>query len=184
MKIQFNTLLILLFTLPWFMNGCSNQTSRQDVGAGSAAVPSQSSNAAAFEMSKEELEKIYTIAIGDYIRAAKKDYHLDFDTLVFGKHVYGQPDDFPDINLPATIAGTHIRLVTPEAGQSMVQADKSLVYINLMGWVTPENAEFLFVTFSNGFAHQFDCSISYDFNAQSKAFELDSLSFKNYQYKE
>lgn len=184
MKLQLNTLLILLFTLTWFMNGCSNQTSRQPAQAGNTAVASQSSNAAASEMSKEGLEKIYAIAIEDYIRAAKKDYRLDFDTLVFGKHVYGQPDDFPDITLPSTIADTHIRLVTPEAGQSMVQADKSLVFINLMGWVTQENAEFLFVTFSNGFAHQFDCSINYDFNAQSKAFELDSLSFKNYQYKE
>ncbi len=43
---------------------------------------------------------LYSQAIGEYIRAVSKEYKLSFNTLFFGKHVYGQPDDFPDIELP------------------------------------------------------------------------------------
>jgi len=66
--------------------------------------------------SLEELSKLYTRAIRDFLRASENEYRLHFDTLYIGKHVYGQPDDFPDIDLPAMIDSTIIRIIAPEDG--------------------------------------------------------------------
>jgi hypothetical protein len=131
---------------------------------------------------KEELTKIYTQSIAQYIQAAHSEYKLTFDTLYFGKHVYGQPDDFPDITLPETIENTPIRLVTPELGTQIQRERKSSFYINLIGWVDQEQADFTFVTFSNGFQHQFDCFIQYKYDAPIQAFVLDSLRFENFLF--
>jgi hypothetical protein len=82
---------------------------------------------------KGDLTKIYSQAISEFIKAVKKEQKTGFDTLFFGKHVYGQPDDFPDIELPETIEGTHIRLLSPEGGLKKQKERKSLVYINMVG---------------------------------------------------
>lgn len=130
-----------------------------------------------------ELTKIYSLAIADYIRAVNKEYKIKFDTLFFGKHVYGQPDDFPDIVLPDIIEHTPIRLITPEVGSVKQKERKSLVYINLIGFVDPEKAEFIFVNFSHFGEHQYDCFINYRFNARLKAFGLEGVRFENFGYK-
>jgi hypothetical protein len=133
--------------------------------------------------SKEVLTKIYTRAISDFIQAVNKKHHTFFDTLFFGKHVYGQPDDFPDIVLPETIEKTQIRLISPEAGLKKQKASKSLVYINLVGWVNQEAAEFIFVIFSNGGEHQYDCFINYKYDPEQKVFRIDDLRYEYYLYK-
>lgn len=130
----------------------------------------------------DELARIYAGAIGDYIRLVNKDYRLTFDTLFFGKHVFGQPDDFPDIELPAIIENTNIRLITPAQGAQIQSERKSSFYINLIGWVNADDADFTFVTFSNGFAHQFDCLIRYRYDSEKKDFVIESSQFQNYQY--
>lgn len=109
------------------------------------------------------LTKSYTLAIADFIKAVNEKHKTSFDTLFLGKHVYGQPDDFPDIELPETIENTVIRLISPEAGLTKQKARKSLVYVNIIGWVDQEKAEFIFITFSNGCAHQYDCFINYHY---------------------
>lgn len=134
-------------------------------------------------VSKDELTKIYSQSIAQYIKAVNKEYKIDFDTLFFGKHRYGQPEDFPDIELPETIEHTQIRLLSPEVGLRKQKERKSLFYINLMGWVNNEKAEFIFVTFSNGSEHQFDCFINYKYNADLKEFELENARFENFLYK-
>ncbi len=127
---------------------------------------------------KVDLAKIYSQAISDFITDARKRTKSNFDTLYFGKRNNGQPDDFPDIELPATIEKTHIRLISPEAGTIKQQELKSRIYINMAGWVDKEKAEFLFFVFSNGFDHQFNYTINYRFNAKLKEFELVNLQFK------
>ncbi len=134
-------------------------------------------------VSKGELAKIYSQSIAEYIKAVKKEYKISFDTLFFGKHVYGQPEDFPDIELAEILENTQIRLLSPEVGLQKQKERKSLFYINLMGWVNKEKAEFIFVTFSNGCEHQFDCFIDYKFNIKSKEFELTDTRFENFLYK-
>ncbi|MCX6306496.1 MAG: hypothetical protein NT040_16150 [Bacteroidetes bacterium] len=125
-----------------------------------------------------ELAKIYTMAIAEYIRAVYKNDKTIYDTLFFGKHVYGQPDDFPDIKLPGKIENTMIRLVTPEVGLKMQKERKSLVYINMMGWVDKKKAEFILVTFSNGCEHKFDCFIDYKYNTARREFNLENVRFE------
>lgn len=134
-------------------------------------------------LQKAELTNIYTQAIGDYLRLVKGEYQLNFDTLLFGKHAYGQPDDFPDIELPSMIAGTNIRLVPQTEGEKIQKENKSSVFINLMGWADTTEAEFIFVTFSNGLAHQFDCFINYQYNPATKGYELLDSRFENFLYK-
>jgi hypothetical protein len=127
---------------------------------------------------KADLGKVYSQAIGDFIKAANAKNKSSFDTLFFGKRINGQPDDFPDIQLPLTIEHTQIRLITPEAGTKLQKQRKARIYINLVGWVEKENAEFIFVVFSNGFEHQYDCQMNYKYNAAKGNFELDKLHFK------
>ena len=129
---------------------------------------------------KDELTKIYTQAIAEFIKGAYKQDKTTFDTLFFGKHVYGQPDDFPDIELPETIENTPVRLVTPEVGQKKQQERKSLMYVNMMGWVDKEKAEFILVIFSNGGGHQYDYFIDFTYNSSQKEFELGKIEFENY----
>jgi hypothetical protein len=133
--------------------------------------------------SKAGLTKIYSRAIADFIKAVNQKHKTSFDTLYFGKHVYGQPDDFPDIELPITIENTRIVLISPEEGVKKQKARKSSVYINLVGWVEKEKAEFIFVTFSKGYEHQYDCFINYKFDPGTKKFNLDQLRFEYYLYK-
>jgi hypothetical protein len=154
-----NRFIILLFILPLLVPGQST------IGPGKAA-----------------LTTIYSQAIADYIKAVNKKHKTTFDTLFFGKHLYGQSDDFPDIELPETIENTHIRLITPEAGLIKQKEHESGVYINMVGWVGKEKAEFIFVTFSNGFEHQYDCFIDYKYDLRQKKFLLSKKRFEYFLY--
>jgi hypothetical protein len=127
-----------------------------------------------------ELTKIYTQAIAEFIKASYKKDKTTFDSLYFGKHIYGQPDDFPDIKLPETIEKTQIRLVAPEDGQKKPRERKSLVYVNMMGWVDKEKADFILVVFTNGGEHQYDYFVDFNYNTSSYKFELDKIEFENY----
>lgn len=177
--------LVFIGLLSLALNACSNHTANNS-NTGKTITDRPNPNTLTSDpnaVSTDELTQIYTQAIANYIKAVNKTYQIQFDTLFFGKHVYGQPDDFPDIELPATIENTPIRLVSPEVGLQKQKARKSLFFINLMGWVAKENTEFLFVTFSKGGAHQFDCSINYQYNTGEKEFVLGKIQFENYLYK-
>ena len=127
-----------------------------------------------------DVQKIYTEAIAEFIKVVYKNDGISFDTLFFGKHVYGQPDDFPDITLPETIEGVPVRLIAPDLGLKMQQARNSLVYINLMGWVDKAAADFIFVVFSNGGAHQYDYFIDFAFNPTQSDFALEQIQLERY----
>lgn len=129
---------------------------------------------------KDELGKIYIQAIAEFIKAANKKNGAGFDTLFFGKRAYGKPDDFPNIELPETIENTPVRLITPEIGLKKQQERNSLVYINMIGWVDKEKAEFILVVFSNGGEHQYDYTINFIYSSARKDFVLDKILFENY----
>ncbi len=150
-----NRLLILIFWIPLF--ACGQATK----------FPT-----------KADLTKIYSQAIEDFIKAANKKNATVFDTLYIAKRKTGQPDDFPDIELPGKTENTQIRLITPEAGEKSQKERKSRIYINMIGWVDKEKAEFLFYVFSNGFDHQYNYTINYKYNERRKEFELEKLQFK------
>ena len=141
-------------------------------------VPLVSCGQSTKSQNKADLAKIYSQAIGDFIKAANEKNKTNFDTLFFGKRRNGQPDDFPEIDLPETIENTHIKLISPEVGTTKQKERPSRTYINMAGWVDNETAEFVFFVFSNGFAHQYDYTINYKYNAKRKEFELEKLHFK------
>ena len=121
---------------------------------------------------KIDLEKTYSQSIGDFIKAANKKNKTSFDTLFIGKISTG------DIELPEKIENTQIRLVSQEMAEKNQKERPARTYINLIGWVKKENAEFIFVVFSNGFHHQYNYTISYTYNVKQKAFELEKIHFK------
>ena len=132
-------------------------------------------------LSNHEIKSIFTLAINDFIETVYKKDKIHFDTLYFGKHVFGQADDFPDIELPTAIANTQIRLIEPAHGEKMQRYNKTMVYINMMGWVDKVNASFMLVTFSNGGQHQYDYFIEYDFNPASKNYQLKQILLEDYR---
>lgn len=150
-----NRLLIFVFLLP--LSGIGQST----------AVPA-----------KTELEKIYTRAIADFIKAANEKNKTYFDTLFFGNRKNGQPDDFPNIQLPGVIENTQIRLISPEAGKLKQKERPSRIYINMLGWVDKKKAEFVFFVFSNGFNHRYNYTIHYTYHPKPKTYELVKLEFK------
>lgn len=150
-----NKLITLLFFLPLFTFGQSK------------AFPT-----------KADLTKIYTQAISDFIKSANKKNKTAFDTLYFGKRKNGEPDDFPNITLPKIIENTSIQLISPETGAKKQKENNKRVYINLIGWVEKDNIEFIFVVFSNVFAHQYDYHIHYSYNEKLKEFKLIDIEFK------
>lgn len=178
---------VLMYTIFWGLTACSNHSGDKfltdKIIADSSSRASQQTNTETTDglaMQKAELAKIYTRAIAEFIKAANKKDKTTFDTLYFGKHVYGQPDDFPDIELPQTIEKTEIRLVAPEVGQKKQTERKSLVYVNMIGWVDKEKAEFIFVVFTNGGEHQYDYFINFIARAPTNELELDEIAFENY----
>lgn len=177
--------ILFFFTLLFLLPACSgrykNHANSIIVSSDSLlSSPSASKDSAQI---KGELTKVYVQAITDYIRLVNKEYNLSFDTLYFGKRKFGQDDDFPDIELPAIIEKTNIKLISPEQGNQLQNERHSSFYINLIGHVNSNENEFIFVAFSEGFAHQFDCFINYNYNTQKQLFEISNFEFKNYRYK-
>lgn len=179
------TVLIWIFFLG--LTACSNHSGDKlltdKIIAESSSAGSQQTNASTTDsltIQKGELTEIYAQAIAEFIKAAYKKDKITFDTLYFGKHVYGQHDDFPDIELPQTVENTQIRLVTPEAGQEKQAQHKSLVYVNMMGWVDKEKAEFVLVVFTNGGEHQYDYFVNFITKASTIEYELDTIEFEEY----
>lgn len=169
------------------LTACSSYSGEKAIAdkiiGSSSSVTGKQTNSALTDtsaMQKDELTKIYTQAIAEFIKAVYKKDKITFDTMYFGKHVYGQPDDFPDIELPQSIDKTQIRLVAPEVGQKLQTERKSLVYANMMGWVDIEKAEFVFVVFTNGGEHQYDYFINFITNISTNNLELYKIEFENY----
>lgn len=123
----------------------------------------------------DQESKIYAQAISEYIKLVYRKDATKIDKLLFGKHV-----DFPDIELPETIEGTKIMVVTTEEADEIRKHRPSLIYINLLGWVSEEHAEFIFVTFFPEYQHQYDYFIDFTLNTQQKEFELEKIVFEKY----
>ena len=174
--ISLNILLSVLFSSSLY--SCSSQINDSPgkiSSASSLTIMPQLNNVTEHPV---ELVKIYSQAISDYIRLVKKEYKLTFDTLFFGRHVVGQRDDFPNIKLPASIENTNIQVISPEQGKKKQKESKSSFYVNMIGWVNSDKAEFILVTFSNGMAHQFDCFLNYRYNFKKKSFDLENSRFE------
>lgn len=129
--------------------------------SGSSKDAVESPNKGESKAAVPSIEKIYELAITDFIKMAPSEYKLPLDTILFGKLAYGASTDFPNINLPPKILNSRIFLVTPEEGEERQKRNPKNVYINLIGTVEPSAAIFEFIVFYNGFAHQYDHHFEY-----------------------
>lgn len=178
---------ILIWKVFLGLTACSNHSSDESLAdktsSESSLMTSQLTKSLTIDSTakyKDELTKIYIQAIVEFIKAVNKKDKTTFDTLYFGRRDYGQPDDFPDIELPHTIENTQIRLVAPDVGQKKQTEQKSLVYVNLIAWVDSKSAEFVFVVFTNGGEHQYDYFINFISNNTTNQYDLDKIEFENY----
>ena len=174
----------LLILIALYVCACSPQTSEisRDPSNASQLDTIKPATKDSTSLSKELIANTYRDAIADFIKAVQEQHKTKFDTLYFGRHVYGQPDDFPDIELPETIENTQIRLIEPDLGLKLQKVRKAMTYINMMGWVNQKKAEFIFVTFSNGGVHQYDCYINYTTKTDSTLFVLEKPRFDYFLY--
>lgn len=128
--------------------------------------------------SKNVEQDLYVQAIGDFLRTAQTKHQALIDTLFIIDRKNGQPDDFPNITLPESSVGTRLMLLSAAEATRMQKERLSRTAINLMGWIEPKEAEFQCVVFSKGFAHQYDVELRYRFDAQKKAYILETNQLK------
>jgi hypothetical protein len=171
---------IAIWTLSLLSTGYSNSIKEKSFVNSDIAIYSLKMNwkvgkrfPCCFTNNRSDLLKIYSIAISQYIKAIYEKDKIKLDTLFFNKRKNGQPDDFPDIELPQSINGTRILLLTPDEAKSKQQFFKrSTPFINLIGFENEDKVEFIFITFYPDFQHRYDCYINYLYN--SKTGEFDS----------
>jgi hypothetical protein len=98
------------------------------------------------------------------------------DTLFIGRH-----DEFPRIELPAVIENTRIRIAAPAQAESL-KTGEHFTYLNIFGWFSGEQVEFLVVNFKQGMRHwpdgRDDCHLYYSISAGQTEWSLDSLGFQ------
>ena len=129
---------------------------------------------------EEVVAGIYAQAIEDFVVQVRQEYGLRWDTLTFGKLDFEGADEFPDIELPDRLGGTVIRLVSMQEADAIRRAHPTSWHVNLIGTVRPADAEFIFVVFSRGFAHQFDGFL--DYAATAEGYRLEQVRFEDYAY--
>lgn len=128
---------------------------------------------------KVALTSAYVKAIQDFIDALYQKDKTVFDTLFFIKRNNGEPDDFPDIQLPQSIKQTKLLLFTQQQADNHQQLYcKSSPCINLIGQIEKDNAEFIFVIFYPSYKHQYDCYISCKFNSVKKSYDIEKLTIE------
>lgn len=115
----------------------------------------------------------YASAIAEYIKAMSASIDALPDTVYIGKH-----DEFPDIELPAMIGNTHIRVIIPTEAE-VLKNGEHFVHLNIFGWLTPVEAEFFVVNFRQGMRHwpdgRDDRHLRFRIGGERRELELDSL---------
>ncbi len=135
-------------------------------------------NAIGQSVSRALQEKAYTQALKEFLTVTHKRDASVFDTLLVGRH-----PDFPAISLPARIGNTTILLCTTQQADSIRKQNEKLVFVNIVGTVTADDSQFLFVTFYPGYIHQYDCTIDLTRNPHTHAYQTTNVDFKNFAYR-
>jgi hypothetical protein len=150
------------FTMILFLSCVNKKVNREP------SKPSQK------EIANDSIDPVnaYSQAIADYINAMYEKDKSVFDTLFIGKHV-----DFPNITLPKTIQKNPVLLLTYEEANKKLSYRRSLVYLNVIGWIDKTRAEFIIVTFFEGGKPQHNCLINYAASEKNEL-EMESLKFE------
>ena len=120
----------------------------------------------------EKQSKLYNRAIEAFLKGVYQRNKTIYDTVFVLLRKNKQKDDFPDVSLEESIGRTHIRKIAPTVPEIKSKKLNKRIYINLIGWIQKENADFMVVVFSNGFSHQYDYSVSFKWNKSKGVSEL------------
>lgn len=124
---------------------------------------------------KAVVTEAYCRAIAEYAKAVYSDGKSGPDTLFIGTKGVGF--QFPHIDLPATINETKVRLLNSEESKRLHIDRQSYVFLNMVGWMEGDKAEFIIVTFFSGGKPQQNCHLYFVRTGKSE-FGLDSLRFE------
>lgn len=121
---------------------------------------------------------MYCNAIEDFITTLRENNQVIPDSLFLAKRQGLGVDDFPNITLPEKIQGVGICLIAYDEAHIDHLNDYSehKPFINLMGWVSPTTAEFVFVCFYPKFQHRYDCYL--DYSCKADTYHLDQSSLE------
>lgn len=126
-------------------------------------------------------QRLYIQAIEDYLRQVKIKYRSTPDTLFIIKRIHGKSDDFPNIEVPEKVLYTRIIVWSEEHVRRAMEENSRRKCINMMGWIEEKkSSEFIFVLFSNGYRHMYDCNLRYVYNRHQRKYLLKQTVFKDY----
>lgn len=125
-----------------------------------------------------QISKAYHLVIAEYIKDQIKKGVPNFDTLFIGKH-----EDFPQIELHRQIEGKRIILLDAEPIVNGPQNNSRFKLINIiaMQWDEKE-AEFMLITFHQGYKPQHNCYIQLNYDSNKKAYSLSQEIRYDYAY--
>ena len=178
---SYHILLIIIPGLIIFLSCRNESTPTEQTGQG--ASPGSDRSLLKKEDSLKLLAKIYCQAISDFLTNIKASTSSRFDTLYIGKRKFGQEDDFPEIDLPVRINGTKIVLLEVEEANTTYRSKytEHSPYINLLGWINKEAAEFMFVCFYPEFSHQMDVRIQYSAEPAETQYATSGYKLSTYR---
>ncbi len=162
----------VLFCISLFaLTACSSHTAEN-----SNAQVHETATMVTDSAQEREANRLYSCNRG-ICKGSLQERPSRFDTLFLGKHA-----DFPKIELPAKIENTNILLVMPEDGLTRMQNGNSLAFVNMVGDITEDSAEFVLVTFLGRARHQYDYFVDFKYNTERREFETVNSRFENYIY--
>lgn len=136
-----------------------------------------------FSPDKNQKTKLYSLTIGEYIKAVYKKDNIKYDTLFIGKHI-----DFPNIKLPNKIQNTVIMIITEKQADKIAGYRKSLTYLNIIENIASSESHFLIVAFyvvksknHINYLPMHNCNISFKCNQKLNENTLHEIKF-DYPY--
>lgn len=100
-----------------------------------------------FSYGQKDNSKIYAQAIAEYLKAVNAKDKATLDTLFVGPMDAEVDESIKDIKLPEEILKTKISKLTQAEGDRKAVYHKTFVFTNIIGTISKEHAEFIFVTF-------------------------------------
>lgn len=135
-------------------------------------------------LEKKELSTIYNKAIADFITVNYKKDSVKFDTLFFINRQNHKEDNFPEVILLKEIDGVKIILFSDSAANSENKklCKQRTPIINLFGFVSAVNAEFIFISFYPNFNFAQDCKLKYKIKKSNSELNFESSEIKDLMY--
>ncbi len=178
----FKKIMPIMMMLP-ILWSCHSQQAHEETSIALSDSTKQQTKPSQDSLSKAKVKhlELYVHAISTFIKAAEEHQNNKYDTIFFGKHVFQQQDDFPDISLPERIENTQVRLIEPPETSQYFSINKGSIYINLMSWIDPQHSRFLFVLFGPGFRHLQDYTLEFSRASSDSEWEISEILYEDYR---